>query len=192
MNCISDENGMSAELLGSVLSYSFMQSGFLCCMCLVILALLACFIIFNVKQPLFILTGKICSKQCYQRPNITRVQFSKCFIKSKICNVGRIGQQPIRTSAGFTRHMLEHQLCEGVMLYVVYRCCMLSCHFKNVYSFLTQPCSLTILYSCKHFFFFFPWGKEQTLKETNFPRCSKVQAGSSHIPMLSILETKKL
>lgn len=125
-------------------------------MCLVILALLACFIIFNVKQPLFILTGKICSKQCYQRPNITRVQFSKCFIKSKICNVGRVGQQPIRTSAGFTRHMLEHQLCEGVMLYVVYRCCMLSCHFKNVYSFLTQPCSLTILYSCKHFFFFSP------------------------------------
>lgn len=31
-----------------------------------------------------------------------------------------------------------------------------------------------------------------TFKELSFPRCSKVQVGSSHIPILSILEIQKM
>lgn len=38
----------------------------------------------------------------------------------------------------------------------------------------------------------FFWGKEKTFKELNFTRYSKIQVGSSHIPILSILEIKKI
>lgn len=70
----------------------------------------------------------------------------------------------------------------------VNRCYMLSCHLSSIYSFLPQHVPLTALSSCGQCFS----GERRRLLRSQISQDSKGQIGSPHIPILSILEIKKV